>query len=521
MELFKLSAPDYAPDGCESLYYRVMKGNITINNNKYKLSNDAIVSTDTYFNIFSSSKYSEYTNAENIVFTTTVSGKMNICLHVCTEEKDEIIEQVPVCSDAPQNISISFNINGLSDRTSITCHYVTFESDGPSTIHEWGSYSSDIQSKDVRLAVVICTFRREPFVKKTVEALENIISHQSYDTNDIDVYVIDNGQTLSDNLFSSPYVHLIPNRNLGGSGGFTRGMIEAVENNATHILLMDDDIVLDPNTVHKTLNLLKILKDEHKDAFILGGMLDLNEPTEQFEAGSLYNGRFIRCKGDLDLLSSESLLHNDLFEKADYGGWWYACIPAHICENNLPLPLFVKMDDVEYSLRNMNDHIIMNGLGVWHENFSNKLKRVGEDYYLERNSMIIRSVSELDDSFTHYFWHKVLYLISVSEQTSLDLYLHGISDYLRGADFLLDLNEEEYHLQLQKMDTDEGTYRMKAGRSRTLVKLAFTRRFWKNIACSSKVYFRFMRNRKRVSREYRDHLEELTDTEMWKRRLNI
>jgi len=522
VELFKLSTPDNAPEGCGSLYYRTVHGNLTKNQNGYELSDNAIVTTDTYFNIFSSSKYSEYTKAENITFTTKVSGKLNICLHVLTAEKDDVIEQVPVDSETPMNVSIQFSINGLSDKENATCHYVSFESQGTSTIHEFGSYSTETEQTDIRLAVIICTFKREEYVDRTVEALKGVISDPSYDPKQIDIFVIDNGRTLTDDAFSEPYVHLIPNRNLGGSGGFARGMIEACEHNATHILLMDDDIILDPNSVYKTFNILKILKEEHKDAFILGGMLDSNKPTMQYEAGALYDGEFRKRKGDLDLLSPESLLYNDRYERTDYGGWWYACIPAHICKDNLPLPLFVKMDDVEYCLRNMNDHLIMNGIGVWHETFSNKQNRIGEYYYLRRNSNIVKSVSELGmDSFTHDFWKDVMYLISLSDQISLDLYLRAISDYMKGIDFLIETDEEKLHEELQRMDTTNETYQPGTGNRKALLRSIFTRFFWRNFTRGLKLRIKYLKDHKEISKEYQTRSNELTNIKMWKHRLNI
>ena len=519
MELFKLSTPDYAPEGCESLYYRVTDGSLNKNENCYNLSDNAIIKTNTYFNIFSSSKYAEYTKAENITFTSKVSGKMDVCLHMCTSEKDEVIEHVPVDSEIPIEISIEFNIKGLSDKEKVTCHYVSFESKGSSKIHEFGSYSTDADQDDIRLALAICTFHREEYVNRTVNALKGMISDPSYDSR-IDIFVVDNGKTIAKDTWSEDYIHLISNRNLGGSGGFTRGMIEACEHNATHVLLMDDDITLDPNTIYKTLNILKILKEEHKDVFILGGMLDSNKPTMQYEAGSLYNGQFTKRKGNLDLTSEKSLIFNDLFEYANYGAWWYLCMPTHVCNDNLPLPLFIKMDDVEYGLRTMKDHVVMNGIGIWHENFDGKRNRVMENYYHERNSRITESVCKLDvRPFVFSFWHKVLYFISLSDYTSLYMYTRAIHDYTKGVDFLMNIDEEELHSILQEKDRPGEVYRILPGEPKALVRKIVTWDFWRVCAKCLKVYVKYLIFRKRISKEYYNRLDELTTTEKWNNRL--
>ena len=67
----------------------------------------------------------------------------------------------------------------------------------------------------------------------------------------------DNGKTLDMNKLSSAHIHIVQNKNTGGAGGFTRDLIEILDaNNAgmeiTHVLLMDDDIVIDPESLLKT-----------------------------------------------------------------------------------------------------------------------------------------------------------------------------------------------------------------------------------------------------------------------------
>jgi len=518
VELFRLSVPDNAPEGCESLYYRMVRGNLTKVQNGYELSDNATVATDTYFNIFSSSKYAEYTKAENITFTTRVSGKMDVCLHVCTSEKDDIIKQVPVDSEMPVNVSLEFNINGLSDKENVTCHYISFESKGASKIHEFGSYSIQAEQSDVRLAIVICTFNREKYVRKTIAALKNMISDPSYDSKQIDVFIIDNGRTLTEDICSESYIHLIPNRNLGGSGGFARGMIEACEHNATHILLMDDDIVLDPNAIYKTLNILRILKEERKDAFILGGMLDSDEPTMQFEAGSMYDGKFTRRKGGLDLELQESLMLNDLFEKTDYGAWWYMCMPAHVCDNNLPLPFFIKMDDVEYGIRSTKDHIVMNGIGMWHESFINKANRISDNYYHERNFRIVNSVHGFHA--TELFFKKVLYCISLSDYASVYLCFRAVSDYMQGIDFLLNNDAEKLHAELCEMNSSE-PYRPLPGNWAVLAKNVFKVKFWRTIVKAISLHLKYSFHKRKLSQEYVKRIEEVTSTDSWKNKLGL
>ena len=70
-------------------------------------------------------------------------------------------------------------------------------------------------------------------------------------------------------LPDSNQIHLIPNQNTGGSGGFTRGIQEALHREQyTHVLLMDDDIIADWNGVQRAISFLSICKPEQREAFL-------------------------------------------------------------------------------------------------------------------------------------------------------------------------------------------------------------------------------------------------------------
>ena len=115
------------------------------------------------------------------------------------------------------------------------------------------------------------------------------------------MFVVDNGRTLPAVELSDELVTVIPNNNVGGAGGFARGMISALEDERSfsHVLLMDDDVRMSPESIKRTFNLLSLVSDAYSDAFINGAMLKLSEPDVQYEdvAHVLNNGQFDRCKG--------------------------------------------------------------------------------------------------------------------------------------------------------------------------------------------------------------------------------
>ena len=188
----------------------------------------------------------------------------------------------------------------------------------------------------------------------------------------VEVFVADNGRTLAVEELQTPQVHIYPNRNVGGAGGFTRDLIEMMQNNdiyrITHVLLMDDDIVIEPEALVKTYMLLSLLKEEYLDTFVGGAMLRLDRQYIQVESGAVWNaGHLDPLKMNLDLRQCEACLYNETEEFSEYNAWWYCCFPIDIVTpENLPLPIFIRGDDLEYGLRNMKHLILMNGRSEEH-----------------------------------------------------------------------------------------------------------------------------------------------------------
>lgn len=144
----------------------------------------------------------------------------------------------------------------------------------------------------------------------------------------------------------------------------------------------------------------------------------------------------------------ECCLYNEREEKADYNAWWFCCFPISIVNSdNLPLPIFIRMDDIEYGLRNMRQLISMNGICVWHESFENKYAPYLE-YYIARNQFITNAF--------HCKWYGTGHLIKkmlgkcvqevkVCQYKRADLYLQGILDFLKGPEWLAAQDGEKLH----------------------------------------------------------------------------
>lgn len=129
----------------------------------------------------------------------------------------------------------------------------------------------------VNLSIATTTFKKEEFIQSNLKLLQNeLLNSDDEIRNHLWIHVIDNGRTLVSEQWNSDKITIHPNKNVGGAGGFTRGMIESMEQpeNITHVLLMDDDVIYCPGNASDELYcLLSMLKSEFDEYFVSGAML--------------------------------------------------------------------------------------------------------------------------------------------------------------------------------------------------------------------------------------------------------
>ena len=316
----------------------------------------------TYFNGFYPKQWSQYAQLDGLRIKVTVSGNCRVLLCHIDGSRTVVDEEKESRTAADIKNELVFEVSDVIEN--IAAFWICVEGLAQGGV----LYDVDFQSavevqQAVRPAVVICTCRRE---KEVISNLERISRMDLEERPGI--FLIDNGNTLTEEMVPD-WVHLVPNRNCGGAGGFTRGMIEALKDPGfTHVILMDDDIVLNPEVLTKTMLFLSSVKKEWQDAPLGGSLIERDIPWKQFECGAFWNrGRIQGCGQNMDLRKRDALLKNTESQNWDYGGWWYCCIPVSaIREKGLPLPVFIHRDDIEYGIR-MGKLMTLNGIGVWHE----------------------------------------------------------------------------------------------------------------------------------------------------------
>ena len=186
--------------------------------------------------------------------------------------------------------------------------------------------------------------------------------------------------------------------NLGGSGGFARGMLEALDAGAPYVLLLDDDVVLEPESVRRAVAFADRCT---RPTLVAGSMLDLRRPTVLHTAGERVDrDRFLwevvppgRLDHDLATggLRSTPWLHEVL--EPEFGAWWSCLVPtAALRDIGLALPLFLKWDDVELGLRAGAagfPTVALPGVGVWHEPWAGKDDVLDwQAYFHSRNRVV-------------------------------------------------------------------------------------------------------------------------------------
>ena len=285
------------------------------------------------------------------------------------------------------------------------------------------------------LCVVICTYKREDYVYKNIEVLrenKDVFDH---------VVVVDNARTLDVSL-ADDFAEIIPNKNLGGSGGFTRGLMRAHDLGYTHVLLMDDDISFDVTAFRNAKERLASLPKENELAWLGFAMRPLDRPHIQYEMGSRWNGvKMMLNNSNLDMNDPRNLKRNQEHQNYNYSAWWSLIMPTLVVDRyGLPLPFFIKFDDIEYGLRRKDEPILFdNAWYICHEDFKKKYNAYLE-YYLCRNAAITNALhfrGALFFTLLRYHW-KMLKFLLTGKIIEMHLASLGIRDYLRGPAIFLD-----------------------------------------------------------------------------------
>lgn len=449
LELQKILFP--RPDICmaEPLYYHGSeKCVLNVPESVLNFDRDGSSSFDTYFNSFSIGKWRKYTILNNLKLELELSGTFAVSIVnyelINGAIVGKVIDEQTVSAEERSKFVFSFagfHQNGMHS-------FILLAREDGSAFYGGSYFTDEIevdQLQNVKIALNMCTYMREKYITKNVAQIRTALieNPDSPLYQNMHVYITDNAMTLRDEDFSGPYIHLTRQNAFGSVGGFTRGLINIldarIEYGLTHALMLDDDIVLDPQVLCRTYTLLRMMKPEYREAWLGGGMLGLDFPTVQTESGGVIeNGEYRSLKVSTILENPYQVLYNEIEEGAKMNAWWFCGIPlASIGTDALPYPVYFHCDDMEYACRQCKKLILINGICVWHEEFFYKPDTY---YYDKRNREVLFALHFpkdatkkrakrrlLKDVVNELLWYRYH-----DAQEILD----GVSDFLKGPDWL-------------------------------------------------------------------------------------
>ncbi|XXQ69148.1 glycosyltransferase [Neisseriaceae bacterium B1] len=329
------------------------------------LQKGASCAFDTYFNSFTIQTWKNQTEVRQIKLRLFGNGEflIKISRHKLHEDMRHLSEQRITLTET----GVDIDFGNLNDHTEGMLFFELIVLSDTGYINR-GFYHSDLAPRnDVKLGIVITHFNRKHYVLPAIERVSNDLLQDPYYKDKISLIVVDNSQNITPD--EAKYAIVIPNQNLGGSGGFTRGLLYLEdEKSYTHCLFMDDDASCEIESIRRAYALLQYTTGE-KFA-VAGAQLRESQPYLIHEKGAIFsNLTYTSLHIGLDMREAESVLLSELNHKnPNYGGWWFFAFKITDVEM-YPFPFFVRGDDVTFGFVNKFNITTLNGISVWAEDF--------------------------------------------------------------------------------------------------------------------------------------------------------
>lgn len=391
----------------DDLYSRVVCGVAVRERSRVVVNPHSEVDTNSYFGRFPACHWQRWTVVDAVDVELVVSGSGRISLLATDSDADTRVVASAERGDArAEAVTLTASIDRFTDAGALFVRIETTEDELAVEALRWTVTAPETVRPT---AVVTCTYNRVTDVLDTMTALAGDAEPLGL----VDaVYVVDQGSDAveDDQRFEdvarglSGKLHYIRQPNLGGAGGFSRGMYEVLGTDGSeaaahaNVLLMDDDVLLEPEIVVR----MTAFANRTAAPTIVGGqMLKLLHPShllagaEWADMAELVPGKVKDNALDrADLLALTKQQRRD-FERrvdADYNAWWSCLVPAEVVRAiGYPLPLFFQWDDIEFGYRARAHGFptaTLPGAAVWHADFDWKDFDEWNRYFSYRNAMI-------------------------------------------------------------------------------------------------------------------------------------
>ena len=438
------------------------------------------VSFQTYFNAFPASYWRRWSQLDSIILALDIDGEANISIYRSKQDGQRISVANHLVSSGHHEFELAlknfedggwlwFDVTAESEATISQAAWCAPSAPGPQTMPD----GSIIEPSEKRVAVGIPTFNRPT---DAVAALQALAEDPVVDGIIDFVLMPDQGNQhpADEPGYDEAVAHFgerfreFRQGNLGGSGGYSRIMLEALENtDSPFILYMDDDIAIEPDSILRAVQAARYAASP----IIVGGrMLNLQERSqlrttgEQVNRGDFMWGAAPHAVYDHDFAKyplsaiGDGQSHKDpnsydsraLHRRVDveYNGWWMCLFPRIVAETNgQPLPLFIKWDDTEYSLRaaaNGFPTVTWPGAAIWHMAWADKDDAIDwQAYFHLRNRLIVAALYHDGDAkgITRSIFKSTLKHTMCMEYSTMAIQIEAMKDFLAGPDQLFDILE--------------------------------------------------------------------------------
>lgn len=416
------------------------------------------VSFATYFNAFPASYWRRWSTLESVVLRVELTGSAHIDVHRSKATGARIaVDGATLTSDDADTPAVAEFVIGLHPFEDGGWIWFDITTDTEVTLHGAGWYAPRPPPGPANVTVGIPTFNRPD---DCVTALTDLTADPLVDEVIGAVVVPDQGTNkvrdhpdfpaAAARLDTRLSIHDQPN--LGGSGGYSRVMYEAVKNtDCEQILFMDDDIRIEPDSILRALALNRFAK---APTLIGGQMLNLQEPSHLHIMGEVVDEDIFmwssapHAEYDHDFakksLAKSEALHRRI--DVDFNGWWMCMVPRAVAEElGQPVPSFIKWDDAEYGLR-AAEHgygtVTLPGAAIWHMAWSDKDDAIDwQAYFHLRNRLMVASL-HWDGSIAgvvRSHFKATLKHLSCLEYSTVAVQNKAIDDFLGGPEHIFEI----------------------------------------------------------------------------------
>lgn len=406
----------------------------------------------TYFNAFPASYWRRWTIVSAVELRVVVTGEATVMVYRSNARGD--VFRVTSRKTSPLDGSLSFELplDNFGDGGWYWLELIGGQHQG--AILESAEWVAAVEApKRGTVTVGITTFNRPD---QCVDLLESL-STGPLDLVDT-LLIVDQGNQLVSDDPRFPAVSaalgeklkVIRQPNLGGSGGFARGMYEAAYNGTSdYVLLLDDDVLIE----HEGLLRALTFGDLARTPTIVGGqMLNMYIRSMLHAFGETVNryrffwGPAPHTHHALDFAKS-SLRDTEWLHRridVDYNGWWMCLIPTQTVRDlGLALPIFIKWDDAEFGLRAKEagvPTVTLPGAAVWHVPWTEKDDTIDwQAYYHARNRVLVALLQSPYPNGGRLLYESLLVQLKHSlamQYSAAELRLWALNDILSGPDHM-------------------------------------------------------------------------------------